>query len=423
MPMPQHTPTTAGPLPALVLTDRYPSPERLYANMFVHQRVLGYVARGQAVRVFVCREGLAAGEYRFEGVDVAQGSPEDLRARLLQGGYGCLLVHFLGDGIMSAIDGAGVQAPIFVWMHGYEAMSWLRRWFFFDLGGLLRRGGGRAPAQPAAGNAPGGSAVAPPSHKSLGYYARKFAAQVFHLRRLRDFLRRHREQLDVVFVSQWLRGIVAKDVGLPEGLRAHVIHNPIDTDAFAYVPKRAEQRYKLLSIRSFSNRKYANDITVKAIELLSRKPYFDRLDILVAGDGPLFERVTGPLKRFPNVQVRRQFFTQEQMAALYRDYGVFLCPTRMDTQGVSMGEAMASGMVCVSSDNSAIPEFLPETAGFRTRGPRGVAAAVDLLVKNDERYAILSENAAAAVRVKCAAEDILKQELELIAGAQRQQHV
>ncbi len=67
--MPQHNPTTAGPLPALVLTDRYPSPERLYANMIVHQWVLGYVARVQAVRVFVCREGLAAGEYRWDTIN------------------------------------------------------------------------------------------------------------------------------------------------------------------------------------------------------------------------------------------------------------------------------------------------------------------------------------------------------------------
>lgn len=406
--------TTADRLSALVLTDRYPSPERLYANMFVHQRVLGYQARGLDVAVFVCREGLPEGGYRFEGVDVATGSPEDLRARLLQGGYGCLLVHFLGDAIMDAIERSETPAPIFVWMHGYEAMSWLRRWFFFDLGGLLRRG--RAKGTPADPAQPAASGAAAP-HKSLGYYARKLTAQVFHLRRLRAFLRRHSAQVQVVFVSRWLRGIVSRDVGLPAGLRTHVIHNPIDTDAFAYVPKTAEQRFKLLSIRSFANRKYANDITVKAIGMLSRKDYFDRLDILVAGDGPLFERVTAPLKRFANVRVQRRFFTQGEMAALYREYGVFLCPTRMDTQGVSMGEAMTSGMVCVSSDNSAIPEFLPGNAGFRTRGARGVADTVDFLVKNAERYAILSENAAAAVRVKCAATDILKQELELISSA------
>ncbi len=40
------------------------------------------------------------------------------------------------------------------------------------------------------------------------------------------------------------------------------------------------------------------------------------------------------------------------------NYGVFLSPTRMDAQGVMMCEVMASGLLTISSDNTAIPEFI-----------------------------------------------------------------
>lgn len=37
--------------------------------------------------------------------------------------------------------------------------------------------------------------------------------------------------------------------------------------------------------------------------------------------------------------------------------GVMLIPTRQDAQGVSMCEAICSGLVVVTSDNTANPEF------------------------------------------------------------------
>ena len=39
--------------------------------------------------------------------------------------------------------------------------------------------------------------------------------------------------------------------------------------------------------------------------------------------------------------------------------GIFICPTRQDAQGVSMCEAMSSGLVPITLYNTAIPECLP----------------------------------------------------------------
>jgi glycosyltransferase involved in cell wall biosynthesis len=88
----------------------------------------------------------------------------------------------------------------------------------------------------------------------------------------------------------------------------------------------------------------------------------------------------------------------------------------MDTQGVSMCEAMSSGLVCISSDNSAIPEFLPDDAGFRTRTVRDIVKAVEYLMNNPQQYGIISENAASFIRKKCELNDMIMQELQLIEG-------
>ena len=64
-----------------------------------------------------------------------------------------------------------------------------------------------------------------------------------------------------------------------------VIHNPIDTNRFSFKKRDIELRKKILSIRTFASRKYANDITVKVILELSKHKEFEDMEFLIAGDG------------------------------------------------------------------------------------------------------------------------------------------
>ena len=49
------------------------------------------------------------------------------------------------------------------------------------------------------------------------------------------------------------------------------------------------------------------------------------------------------------------------------DHGVYLCPTRFDTQGVMLGEAMSSGMVTITNPVAAIPEFTDDASSLLPR--------------------------------------------------------
>jgi glycosyltransferase involved in cell wall biosynthesis len=100
-----------------------------------------------------------------------------------------------------------------------------------------------------------------------------------------------------------------------------------------------------------------NDLAVAAVLALRDKPWFARMRFTFVGDGPLFEAILAPLRPLANVSIRRGFLRQEEIARLHGEHGVFLVPTRLDTQGVSRDEAMASALVPVTNTVYAVPEF------------------------------------------------------------------
>src|SRR5690606_7139241 len=97
---------------------------------------------------------------------------------------------------------------------------------------------------------------------------------------------------------------------------------------------------------------------------LSSKPFFSDLEFRIIGDGPLFDETVAPLMNFKNVKLEKRFLTQDEIAALHKEYGLFLTPTRMDTQGVSRDEAMSSGLVPLTNAVAAVPEFVDETCAI-----------------------------------------------------------
>ncbi len=197
-----------------------------------------------------------------------------------------------------------------------------------------------------------------------------------------------------------------------------IIHNPINTTLFDYIPKDIEARKKILSIRPFASRKYANDLTVKAILELSNKSFFKELEFLIIGDGELFEETLKPLRAFQNVTIHKKFLRQEEIAKLHKEYGIFLNPTRMDSQGVSRDEAGSSGLVPVTNRVAAIPEFVDEDCGILVEAEDyvGLANAIEFLYKNPKEFLRLSENAAKRVRRQSSIEQSIQREIEIFNG-------
>ncbi|WP_213529666.1 glycosyltransferase, partial [Paenibacillus cisolokensis] len=117
-----------------------------------------------------------------------------------------------------------------------------------------------------------------------------------------------------------------------------------------------------------------------------------------------------------NVILEERFLRQTEMAELYQDYGVFLNPTRWDSQGVSRDEAMSSGLVPVTNSVSAVPEFVDENCGMLVEKEdyKGLAESIKWLYMNPEKYRELSKQAAKRVRSQSGADNTIDKEILLI---------
>jgi glycosyltransferase involved in cell wall biosynthesis len=303
---------------------------------------------------------------------------------LKQNSYEILLFHFAIRSITRILLSLKLSIPIVVWVHGYEALHWKRRMFFFNLFTLP---------------------------KLLGYAM----VNTLQRRAFKHFVDHYVGSLRLIFVSEWMKSVCVEDTGIDtHRIETLIIPNVIDTDRFEYLPKPVEQRLMVLSIRPYANRKYANDLSVAAVIKLSKMPQFKDFTFTFYGNGRLFKSTTKPLRSFPNVSIHREFLNHEAMARVHKAHGVMLIPTRQDSQGVSMGEAMSSGLVPITSLNTAIPEFVDASCGFLTTSVDEMVQALLTLHANEQEFRVLSAAAASRVRMQCNKATIVAAELAAI---------
>ena len=225
------------------------------------------------------------------------------------------------------------------------------------------------------------------------------------------------ENVNFIFVSKYfleeseegINRIFPKD-------RVSIIHNFIDTEKFKYISKNAEQRFNMLSIRPYASRKYANDLTVNTIIHLSKHKSFSKMNFTLYGEGELFDDTVKPLKDFSNVSINKTFLNHSEIVELHKENGVFLTPTRMDSQGVSRDEAMSSGLVPVTTAVTAIPEFVDENCGILAEGEdyKAMAEGIVELVENKDMFLAMSEKASKRVKAQSGFDNTIAREIKLI---------
>jgi glycosyltransferase involved in cell wall biosynthesis len=177
-----------------------------------------------------------------------------------------------------------------------------------------------------------------------------------------------------------------------------IVPNPIDTGLFQYRPKAPGDRLRVLLIRPFDSQTYANDLAVEAVaRLASARP---ELRFTIIGDGPLFESTLAPLRGLAAVEMQRRFLAQEEIAEQHRRHGIFLVPTRLDTQGVSRDEAMASGLVPVTNAIPAVREFVDEGCAAIAPPDDSAALAESIVEMIGRPQLFLERSRAAADRIR-----------------------
>lgn len=354
--------------------------------MFAHERVLQYIKAGLDIEAFGFIWGAPLSTYEYQGVKVIQGGAQELKDLLQREQYEKLLIHFVDQGIMYAIQLAGkLDMPMIVWCHGYEVLPWYRCWFNYS-----------------------DKEIAVQKASLDAYDAEKKAfLQKFYAR----------ENIQFVFVSEWQMERSQKYVGnLP--LKHQVIHNFINYEYFASPQKVPEDRLHILSVKGHATRMYANDLTAKAIIELSNRDWFSNVTFELYGDGRLFDSNFRELiqRNFSNVHIHRGFLSHSDMRRLFQQNGIFLSPTRMDSHQITTSEAMSAGMAVVTSSAGPIREFMSEDCGsmFEFDNYWMMAEDIEYLYFHPEEFLRKSQNAVQRIRAQCSYEETIGRELKLI---------
>lgn len=377
-----------GSAKQLILTNHYPSYDDIYRNGFIHSRVENYSKEGLQVDVYKLRSGQKVTFEEYEGVNIISGSTKALR-RLLEGSnYSSILIHFLDEEMWSVVKDFTERMKILVWVHGSEIQPWHRRKFNYSTPDEIKK----AKLQ---------------SQRRMNFW--------------KPLLSNLPASMKLIFVSQYFADEVMEDTEVKlKRDQYEIIHNPIDTQKFSYEHKNVSQRFKILTIRPFASRKYANDLSVKAIIELSKERSFKDFEIHIVGAGKLFKETVKPLQNFENVTLHEGFLNHAEIAELHKEYGIFLTPTRMDSQGVSRDEAMSSGLVPITTSVTAIPEFVDERCGILSPGEdfKSMAQGILDISKDPDLFTLMSSNAAKRVRGQSSTTIIIEKEIALIRGGE-----
>nr|WP_282442456.1 MULTISPECIES: glycosyltransferase family 4 protein [unclassified Micrococcus] len=377
----------------LILLAVYPTEENRYGNGFVHRRVKYFQSAGVRVHIAVIDRASEPHAYEYDGVPVIVGRGEEAAELLRTRPYDSVAAHFLGRALWEPVKDALAGHRFFAFMHGFESRRWIR---------TVR------------------------NHRTQEQLDGAIQDTLERQRFWREVLAHPNGPERFVFVSRWWRRAAQEDMELVfPGQRSAIVHNVIDTDLYRYVPKDPEQRFRVLWVRSAANLNYGPDLAVRALERLRETPLWGKVSVRVIGDGKHFGLFEEAFADDENVVVERRFAGQEEIAVLHREHGIFLVPSRADSQGVSRDEAMSSGLVPVTNDAGAITEFVDETcavvAGFEDVD--GLAAGLRRLMEDPDLFLRMSAAAARRVRAQTSPEHTVEREMTLMGlrpGAQHQ---
>jgi glycosyltransferase involved in cell wall biosynthesis len=342
--------------------------------MFVHMRSLEFMKQGQNIEVYVPSNNTS--NYVYENVNVKMMPSKGIVEQFKKGDV--LYLHLLNIYPFSKTNGWEIykhlmknKLPFAMYVHGSEVQRFGSRMFDFSFKGST--------------------------------FLKWFKKDVLVIPKMKRFIKEVKLRDNVLFIypSKWMK--VEMEENLKQEITKYeIIPNGIDTHLFDF-QNRYENRYKMLTLRPLSSNKYAVDI---AIEIVSHLPVEFSLEIYGSGGMQAkFQKQIDDLNLSTRVKIKNQFIDRSQMNTFFSSYGVFLAPTRMDAQGVSMCEALASGLLTVSNNNTAIPEFITDyKEGILGNSSKEIAKKIVEVIENRELF----EKITAAGRSSMEAIDISK---------------
>ena len=363
-----------------IITSRYPDKTNPYNHMFVHIRCAEMIKNGIDVEVLVCSE--YSSNYNYEGVAVHQMPAKEIAKKIDRNNL--IYLHLLNIYPFQKNDGGIVyghikklKIPFVFYVHGYEVQKYRSRKYEFNF--------------------------------RISDLLKWMKKDLWVVPTMRKFVETAHQGI-YIFPSKWMKMEMEKNLNLKID-KFHILPNGIDTVLFRYLDM-TENRCKMVTIRSLSQKVY--DIE-KTIEVLAHLPKKFTLDIYGKG---VYENKYKNLieeKGLSNrVRIIPSFFTKEEMKDLFKSYGVFISTTRMDSQGITMMEAMAAGLLVATTDNSSKKEFIDDgETGILGIQAEEIAEKIVRATENTDDFHRITKNARKQIE-KISLEEITPKEITIL---------
>jgi len=347
-----------------VISSRYPSKNNPYNHMFVHMRCVEMKNQGEFVEVFV--PGKTLNTYIHEGVTVKVLPSLDIINEIKN--YDVSYLHLLNIYPFSKANGWPIykylmknNTPFIMYVHGSEVQKYGARMFEFNY--------------------------------KFTDFLKWFKKDALVIPKMKKFVNQTKNKKNAAFIfpSIWMKDDLETNLNLSLSNKYSIIPNGIDTNLFEF-RNNYSNKHKILTLRPLSSKKYAVDI---AIEIMQYLP--DNFSLDIYGKGHYEKQYKKQIKQLnleKRISIKNTFIDRKNLNDFFSNYGVFLAPTRMDAQGVSMCEAMASGLLTVSSNNTAIPEFVVnKQSGIVGNNLQDVAKNITTYLKSEKSYKEITEKA------------------------------
>lgn len=368
----------------LLICGGYPSEEERYVNAFLHSRIKAYQEQGIHVDVLTYARGMKEFVRQFDGVNILQGYVAQMAAVLTFGKYDAVAVHFMHPHMWPVMRNFLSRHKFHIFIHGHDIRSWSRGFDYVEGLDVARRA-------------------------IMRFYLIK---DLWHA-----MVAEKQGPVSYTFVSKWMLDAAEEDLGLrfPREL-VNVVHNGIDTEFYEFKKKDPALRKKILMIRNFDKHVYATDIALKTLQTLKTRDIWPELEISIYGRGVNFKQFQQEFADDANVILKEGYLNKYEIKAAHAVHGLMLIPSRLDSQGVSRDEAMSSGLVPVTNNVCAIPEFADASCAILAQDEDflTLAQGIEEIAKSPERFLEMSKAASQSVLNQRSAAEMITKELKLM---------
>ena len=183
------------------------------------------------------------------------------------------------------------------------------------------------------------------------------------------------------------------------GLDSKIIRNGLDAAVFPFFPRTSPERsVKILMSGIFSvHRRFEDGIA--AVKILRNKGYDATVSIIgdTSADKEYFKKINDLISSLGLLEKVFILGRVEELnlLAAYKNHDIFIFPNHLQSWGLAVFEAMASGLPVVVSKGAGASEVLEDCKTAMLvppLAPQAIASAVEILIQNQPFYGELSRS-------------------------------